>query len=390
MHFLRRFYQQTTQRPRAYSLVDLGRDTVKAAVVLVKPEVIEVLGYGLAETGGPDLTGGRLEATEAVSAVNIALTLAEDQTERVLGYKLVPDEAIFAVAGQATAGKLFTVRQMRPQPERPISKKELRQLRSKAERIVQRGLNDLPLDGGRWQALAVNDVGLRLDNHLVLEGVGRTGRELSLALFGVAVQASARRALDEVAERLNVLLVNVIAASQGLASLVPQPEGIVLDVGYAGTTICLIKNDALVATSWLPFGDSFFLQPLAESLDIGPRDAMQLKQAWSAGELGAEEAHYLDLRLANVRQRWYEAVLTTLLKFSKGGALPWKIYLTGGGSLLPGLEALLVSDPLHFNRAPDVTRLGQNSLAGIKDLTDGLNYDLFALTLSLVVGVPGG
>jgi hypothetical protein len=64
MRFLHRFQPKQKQKPTAYSLIDVGRDTVKAAVVLVIPDNVEpqVIGYGQAETGGHDITGGRIEA----------------------------------------------------------------------------------------------------------------------------------------------------------------------------------------------------------------------------------------------------------------------------------------------------------------------------------------
>jgi hypothetical protein len=68
--------------------------------------------------------------------------------------------------------------------------------------------------------------------------------------------------------------------------------------------------------------------------------------------------------------------------------LPRRIFLTGGGSLLPGLDKLLRSDLTPFDRAPEVARLGAGSLPAIQDLTDGLDYNLFLLTLSLVAGLP--
>src|SRR5512147_955908 len=98
MKLLHRFPQGTKQRPIAYSLVDIGRDTVKAVVALVKPDAaeVEIIGYGLAETGGHDITGGRLEAAAVTAPVNAALTQAEDSTEAVVGRKIVPDDVIFA------------------------------------------------------------------------------------------------------------------------------------------------------------------------------------------------------------------------------------------------------------------------------------------------------
>src|SRR5512136_506692 len=111
MNLLRRF-RPINQRPAAFSLVDIGRDAVKAVVVLVIPGTPQpqVIGYGLAETGGRDVTGGRLEAAAVTGPVNTALTRAEDSTEAVIGQKVVPDEVILALPGRAAAGQLFTVR----------------------------------------------------------------------------------------------------------------------------------------------------------------------------------------------------------------------------------------------------------------------------------------
>ena len=57
MKFLHRFQRTKTQKPAAYSLVDIGRETVKAIVILVIPDNLEpqIIGYGLAETGGHDM-----------------------------------------------------------------------------------------------------------------------------------------------------------------------------------------------------------------------------------------------------------------------------------------------------------------------------------------------
>src|SRR5574341_860999 len=237
MKFLHRFPEGKKQRPTAYSLVDIGRDTVKAVVALRKPDKaeVEIIGYGLAETGGHDISGGRLEAAAVTVPVNAALTQAEDSTEAVVGHKVVPDDVIFALAGRATVGKLFTVQQTRPKPVEPIRAKELANLRSRAERLVRQSLANLPVEGGQWQALAVTDAGIRLDDHLVLEGLGLTGQEISFSVFGVAGQAGALRALQVLATRLDLEVANVVAASQALAATMPQAEAIILDTGLSGT-----------------------------------------------------------------------------------------------------------------------------------------------------------
>ncbi len=399
MELLPWFRRPESLRPAAYSLVDIGRDTVKAVVVLVIPDNIEpqVIGYGLAETGGHDITGGRLEADAVTRPVNAALVQAEDSTETFIGQKIVPDDVIFALAGRATTGRLFTVRQTRPNPSEVISLKELDNLRARAERLVRQGLASLPVEGGQWQPLALADAGLYIDGRLVLGGEGLTGREVSYSVFGVAGHAGALRALAVMADRLDLTVANIVAAPQALAALTPYGEAIILDVGSAGTDACIIRDQALVAAGWVPFGGDYFTQALAQAVDLEIEAASTLKHEFTAGALSRKESTWVNTQLDGARQRWYEAVIELLTRLSlKVDAqselfdrpLPWRIFLTGGGSLLPHLDIVLRSEPTLFDRSPEVARLGTGSLPPVQDLTDGIDYNLFLLTLSLMVGLP--
>jgi cell division ATPase FtsA len=390
MNFLRRFQRKKQQRPTAYSLIDVGRDTVKAVVVLLISGNVEpqVVGYGQAETGNRDITGGRIEAGAVTRPVNVALTQAEDSAEAFIGRKIVPDDVIFALAGRATIGKLFTVRQTRPKPKDPISVKELNNLRARAERLVRQGLSEAYFEGGQWQPLAVTDAGMYLDGYAVLDGLGLTGREISFSVFGVAGQASALRALEILANRLDLRLANVVASPQALASIAPQAEAIILDIGFSGTDICLIKGDVLVAADWMPLGGYFFTQALARSMEIDLTTARVLKHTYADGDLSKAETAQVELHLAGLRRRWYQAVMEVLAQLSPDESLPRQIYMAGNGSLLPGLDKALRTNPGLFDSAPEVSRLGKQAWF-IKDLTGSLDYNLFALAVSLTVGISG-
>ena len=389
MNLLRRFQRKKQQRPTAYSLIDVGRDTVKAAVVLALPghSTPQVVGYGRAETGNRDITGGRLEAGAVIRPVNVALTQAEDSTEEFIGQKIVPDHAVFALAGRASVGKLFTVTQTRPKPAEAILPKELHNLRDRAERLVRQGLADTYFEGGQWQPLAVTDAGLRLDNYPVLDGIGLTGAEITFSVFGVAGQAGALRALEVLAHRLDLSLANVVASPQALAAMVPYADAVILDIGFSGTDVCLIKGNALVSADWMPFGGYFFTQSLARSMHIDQPTARALKHALSKDELSEEKAEQVELHLAPIRRRWHKAALELLTERSPYNSLPRRIFMTGGGSLLPGLDKLLRTNPDPFDSAPDVSQLVSQGLP-VKDLTGALDYNLFALTISLIVGLP--
>ncbi len=390
MSFLHRFRPQKSSKPMSYSLVDIGRDTVKALVVLIVPGTNEpqIVGYGLAETGGHDVAGGRLEAAAVTAPVNVALTQAEDSTEKMTGQKIVPDDVIFALPGRAAKAELFTIRQNRTDASKPVTAREIIRLNTRAERAARQKLSELPVERGQWQALAVTDAGIRLDGHLVLDGVGLNGQELALSVFGVAGRASALRALELLANRLDLLVANVVASWHALGLTVPNAEAVVLDVGFSGTDVCLIRDDAVVAAEWFPLGGEFFTQALAQVVGISPIQALDLKHAWGDDLLSEDEADQVDVWLEKAQYRWYKTLMQVLAKFSAGRPLPWKIYLTGGGSLLPGLERFLRADPRPFVRAPELARLSHHSRAGIRDLTDGFDKNLFSLALSLTAGLP--
>jgi cell division ATPase FtsA len=180
----------------------------------------------------------------------------------------------------------------------------------------------------------------------------------------------------------------VVAASQALAAVTPQAEAIIADIGLSGTDICLIRDNALVAAGSTPFGGAFFTQAIAQALSIDLAEAEKLKRAFVADTLPREKAGQFEVYLDGPRCRWYDAVMDFLVEASRGKPLPRKIYLTGGGSLLPGLDKLLRADPSLFQRAPEVARLGAQVLVTAKDLTQGLDYNLFGLALSLLVGLP--
>ncbi|RMF04999.1 MAG: hypothetical protein D6768_01865 [Chloroflexi bacterium] len=389
MKFLHRLQPKKQQTPTAYSLVDVGRDTVKAAVVLVLPGHAEpqVVGYGLAKTGNHDITGGRIEAEAAAPAVNQALTAAEDSTEQYIGQKVVPDDAVFAVAGRAIVGKLFTVEHKRPKPSTPISAKEMNTVRLRAEKLVPPGLAEAVFEGGQWQPLAVTDAGTLLDDRLTMGVVGLTGRKITHSVFGVAAQASALRGLEVLADAANLSIANVVASPHALASVAPHSEAIILDIGLSGTDVCVIKQDALVAADWIPFGGHFFTQSLAQATNLSAKAARTLKHAYGTGSLAADRAENIAAKLDAALSRWYRAVIEVLRRVPNG-PLPRRIYLTGGGSKLPGLERYLKIDPTPFSAAPEISALGAKSLPAIKDLTDSMDYKLMGLALSLTVGLP--
>ena len=368
----------TSTRPRHFSLVDFGTDTVKAVVVRKERGGARVLGCGFAPAEGHDLGGGRAEVVALAAATDGALEAAEDQTEKLGPSKVVPDEALFCIPARLTRGECFTVRQTRADPKTPIEAREMKSAWERVERLARERLPLLGDDDGSWKPLALTPGAKTVDGHQVSDPVGLKGSEISLSAFGVAVWPSALRAAEAVAERLELGLVDVIAAPQSLAGVVPQREAILLDVGAEGTCLHLIQHDALLATFWWPQGGRYFTKHMAGAFRCSLDEAEALKRAYADGALSEGDHDLVARSLVEPVAAWREALTARLgrvageesarppadelLKANQAGSLPGRLYLTGGGSLLPDLAgalgALETMSGLSFRRSLEIEALG--------------------------------
>lgn len=360
-----------------FSLIDFGTDTVKAVVVGRERRGARVLGYGFAPGEGHDLGGGRAEVAALAAAADVALEAAEDQTETQGPVKVVPDETLFCIPARLTRGECFTVRQGRADPKTPIKAREMKSAWERVERLAR---ERLPLlgDDGSWKPLALTPGAMTVDGHQVNDPVGLKGEELSVSAFGVAVWPSALRAAEAIAERLDLRLTDVIATSQSLAGVVPQREAILLNVGAEGTCLHLIQHDALVATSWWRQGGGFFTQSMGRAFGCSLYEAEALKRAYADYALSERDHSLVTRALAEAVGTWRETLIVRLgqmvrqeslprpvdrsLNPNDAGSLPGRVYITGGGSLLPdlvqALRSLETRSALSFRRSLEVEALG--------------------------------
>jgi hypothetical protein len=382
--------RSTETRPRHFSLIDFGADTVKAVVVRQERASVRVLGYGFAPAEGRGLSGGRADVAALAAVADEALVAAEDQTEAVGGGKVVPDDALFCIPASLTRGQSFTVRQTRAEPTVPIAARELKSTWERVERLARERLPLLSDDEAgegpsvTWRPLALTPGPVAVDGHHVTDPVGLKGRELLLSAFGIAVWPSALRAAEAVAERLELALVSVVASPQSLASLVPRREALLISVGSQGTSLNLIEHDALVSTFWWSQGGEFFTRSLAQAFRCPPEEAEALKRAYTDNALSAEDEDLVTRSLAKPVAMWLETLVAGLRRMAGESArrptltgyrpkasmlpdgddsLPGYIYLTGGGSLLPDLSRALLSlesiaSPT-FRRSLEVESLGR-------------------------------
>jgi cell division ATPase FtsA len=399
------------------SLLDFGADTVKAVVVQRTGRDVTILGYGLASAREADLAGGRTAVSTLAGAADEALVAAEDRAALTAGRRVVPDDVICCVPARFTEGQLFTVRLARADASRPISAREVRTAWSRLERLTRERMA-APRDGGpACKPLGLTRSAAAVDGHPVTEPEGLNGRSIAVSAYGVAVHAAAMRAIEAVAKRLEVALLGVVAGPQSLAALIPQRDALLLDVGHQGTSLSLVRGARLVATRWWPQGGDVFTRSLADAFGCTTERAEALKRAHSSGQLTANDEILVRRALSRPIGVWYDALVTALIWLADRSsaslliagpaepdddgvnveldALPGRIYITGGGSLLPDLTAAVraveTAAALRFERAVEIESLGRALGCRLPDQTLMLNpppepmADLLAPVVSLAV-----
>lgn len=364
---------------QCYSLLDVGCDSIKVGL-LKRPAdgtLPQLVGYGHASAERHDLTGGRAEAEAIAEIANRLLTETEDRSIDAAGRKLVPDELICAVPSRATFGQMFIVDLKRPKSHEPISEKEMAQLTKRAESLAWQDLSKLTAEEGHWQPFSLTQTGMQVDGSSVSKGVGLMGRNVSFSLFGLAVEPRVMRALETLANQLNLSLLSCVASSQALAALLPRQQAMVLEIGFSGTGIYLVRNGLLHAANWVAFGGNFFSQALAQSASLKLDTANQLKHDFTNGVLSSHERNWVNKHLEAPRQRWHEAVSAELTELAQAHGIPRRIYLTGGGSQLTELDKRLRIETAPFDGAPEILRL-KSMLPAAFNQSDGCLFAVLA------------
>lgn len=386
---LRRKAGQAT--PRHFSLIDLGSDTIKVAVVEVDAGQVQVLGHSLVPANSRDVAGGRAQAAALAGIINGALQEAEDASEARLGTKVVPDNCLFALPGRTVAGRIFTVNQRRAVPSSPIAQKELDSMWGRVVKLANQQLTSLPKTTADWMPQMATPAGLWLDGQLVNDPIGLRGGQLSLSAYAMACHPAIVRGLEQLAEKLEVDIYQLVPAPQTLATIIPAREALVFDIGAGGTDCLLVRHDALVAAGRVQMGGAFFTRSMANAFKCSFDDAEALKVAFASDVLSEADRALVRQSLAQPVKRWRTAVAETLAGIipvdNERSRLPGDVYFVGGSAVLPGLKNQLVlgfkEAGFGFSREPEFSRLGETPLKDFHHEPVGFRGILFAQALSL-------
>jgi hypothetical protein len=199
---------------------------------------------------------------------------------------------------------------------------------------------------------------------------GLAGEYLSVAICNVTWPTQGLDVLGRVMEDLELELRFATPIAQAVAAALPVPDAILLDIGHEHTEIALAEGGALSALATLTMGGQLFTEDLMRHLNLAEKHAEFVKRRWCQRRTpsGREPAARV---LARTTRRWLQLLEQRLLEIAGDAPLPPRIYLYGGGALLPPVAEGLRNHPwprrLPFDRHPVVERLQPQALRCLHD-----------------------
>lgn len=360
-----------------FTALDIGTAFAKAMIVEVHEDEAVVLGVGRHPQNYPHMADGIVTDIAGVTAnCNEALIEAEKKAGGV-----VAPSTIIGVAGELVKGSSITISKQRSQPEKQMSAEELANIMTGAQqKLLKMAKESIAAETGytnievRLTNAAI--ISVRIDGQLVTNPVGFKGRNVSLTLFSAFAPLMQLGALETVAQGLDLMLHSIVVEPYALARCLSMNAGadsgaIFIDVGGGTTDIALMRQGGIEETRMFALGGRTFTRRIAMSKGMSPKQAEDLKMAYSNGTLKSSGRDEIRAILAPECQTWMDSVELLIEELSKGELLPPAIYTVGGGSALPDLRQKLDSFPwterLPFARAPLIQTVQPDMVSSIID-----------------------
>jgi cell division protein FtsA len=293
-----------------------------------------------------------------------------------------PTQVVIGIAGELVKGFTTTHSQERKRAGSEITDAELQRLINgvqrealrEAERAItwETGLTQVDV---RLVHAAVT--GAQIDGYPVTNPVGFQGRNVKISVFNAFAPLVHLGALQSVAQHLELDLLEIVAEPYAVARVlaseqVQQSGALFIDIGGGTTDVALVRHGGIEGTRMFALGGRAFTKSIADRMDLPFPRAEETKLNYARGILVERRDDVARIVLEDV-SIWAAGVELVLDELAEGDLLPGRVYLCGGGSHLPEIEATLRSEEfwkrLPFSRPPEVAVITPKQVERIKDGT---------------------
>jgi len=197
------------------------------------------------------------------------------------------------------------------------------------------------------QFLKIKILEKRINGYVVPEILNYEGEDLEFKVLGIFLPREYLNSFFSPVLILKEMKVRRFIIShlvEGLINLIPNPlnleEAVFLDIGGKITQIFLLEDKSLKEIAEVNLGGKEMSQIFSEILGLGEDEARVLKERYSKGELSESSRKVIKEFLEKAVKIWCNKLKEKLLEINFG-VFPEKIFIFGGGALLPEIKEKL-------------------------------------------------
>ncbi|MDR0591255.1 MAG: pilus assembly protein PilM [Candidatus Nomurabacteria bacterium] len=360
--------------------LDIGTEFVKALIAQVNGDQLEIVGVGRKHQGLGDMHSGAIADIDGVvKNCEVALAEAEEQS----GFQA--KNVIVGIAGELVKGTTSTIRYRRPQPDLPLSEREMEfiiekvqdRARMKAQRQVA-----VETSNPEVEVKLVNSalVSIHIDGYKVSNPIGFQGKDVAVQIYTAFAPMVHIGAIERVTNELSLELIAVAAEPFAVARSVIGTDvssnftAILADIGGGTTDIAVIDDGGVEGTKMFGIGGRSFTHQIAGELNLSYEAAEKLKVNLGKGNMKESVEAKVDEALKRTLGVWLSGVELALDEFKTVDHLPSRILMCGGGASLKQITEILTEtdwwQDLPFTKKPHVQLIEPDEVVGVVDQTD--------------------
>lgn len=325
--------------------LDLGTETVKAAILKKEGQKPIILGVGLEYYEQFGVWDGKdLEKDILKKTISKAVEKAQEQA------KIKPKSVLLGLPADIFKARIIFEECNRVvgerSPKKIIEAKEKKEIQQKIlaqakKNIAENFCRDSGILPQDLEFLNLAILEIKIDGYLVPEISGYDGENLEFRILATFIPKYYLENFRKAINNLGFKIVKIIHSAQNLSSVLgrERPTGMFLDIGGEITQIFLMKNRKLEKIEEFKNGGKAFSEVLSQTLGLSEKRARILKERYSRGLISKESRPRFKEIFSSPLQEWFEN-LKAKLRITKG-LIPSDIFIFGGGSLFPEIEEVL-------------------------------------------------
>ena len=356
---------------RHHSIVTWEKGHVRAAIVELSQGAAELVGVaaapvdGIGRTSYPDIDRWSAGCNEALSQ-------AEEMTPASCGRKVVPNYVTMSVPSEIVRNLSVVVSSRRRHEDRGITPDELKRLLKRGYRKAQDlvGSQSEEVSG---EVIHGSVAEIMLDGQAIIDPLGLYGEQLELRMSFYLAPREWIRALQIVAERLQLGLTAIVPHHVAYASPLPNAATLLILLDEYHSIICMGYDGHIGWTAKVDVGERQIVAATAGVLDLRGREADVLMRAYRARQVRKQ----VELKLASVfwveLRRWMAALADEVKRGTGRSWVPHRMYFVDITRRMPeahkSLETPFWEQALPFDRCPEVIDLDVNAVRNVLDCT---------------------